>query len=93
MASERSPLVDYAIIGLLVVNVGLTAFSVFGTHHNRNEFAKSAESAGSGEAKLEVSDTEAVALANGVVALYNAKDSVGLYEKFDALAKSSFHNP
>lgn len=88
MASERSAFVNYAIIGLLLVNVGLTAFSIFGDGGKRIASTTHAENVGSAEMKLEVKDAHALALANGVVALYNARDNAGLYARFDPLAKA-----
>jgi len=83
MASERSPLIDYAIIGLLLVNVGFTAYATF-----RPTATNNAEPSASAKSKLDISDSQASALAAGVVKLYNAKDNFGLYQSFDSLAKA-----
>jgi hypothetical protein len=81
MASERSPVIDYAIIALLLINVSITAYSVL-------RESPSARQPDSAESKLHISDSQASDLAGDLVKLYNAKDSVALYQKFDSLAKA-----
>jgi hypothetical protein len=82
MASQRPPFVDYAIVALLLANLGLTAYSTFASHSREAETSKPKEAA------VVVSDPQANSLATRVLALYNAKDTAGLYQSFDPLAKA-----
>ena len=81
MASERSPIIDYAIVGLLLLNLGVTSYSVFrpATTDSEASIAKS---------NVDISEAQATRLATEVVKLYNAKDNVALFAKFDSLAKA-----
>ena len=81
MASERSTAFNYVIVGLLVLNLGVTSYLAFrpGSSSTTTEPAKT---------KVDVSESEASRLADEVVKLYNAKDNVGLFAKFDSLAKA-----
>ena len=82
MASERSPVVDYAIIVLLLLNLGITTYSTFKSKpDNLEPTAKSGS-------KLNISDSQAAALAENLIKLYNAKDNIGLYQQFDKLAQA-----
>jgi len=81
MASERSPILDYTIIGLLLLNLGITSYLVFRPN-------TPATTTGSVATKIEISEAEASSLATEATRLYNAKDSAGLYDKFDSIAKA-----
>lgn len=81
MTTERPPVLDYAIIALLVLNLGVTSYSVFrpvAPSQTKEESKK----------KPDVSDAEANSLAAEVTRLYNSKDSTGLFNRFDSLAKA-----
>jgi hypothetical protein len=81
MASERSPVIDYTIIGLLLLNLGVTSYLVF----KPSSSAVATESAAS---TSNVSEVEANKLAAEVTKLYNAKDDTALFNKFDSIAKA-----
>jgi len=81
MASERSSIVDYVIIGLLLLNLGVTSYLVFRP-------SQSDATTGSAETTIDVSEAEANSLAAEVTKLYNAEDNTGLFNKFDSLAKT-----
>ena len=80
MASERSPIIDYAIIGLLLLNLGVTSYWVFRPASTRTETPS--------KPNVDISDAEASSLAAEVVKIYNAKDDAALFAKFDSLAKA-----
>ena len=81
MASERSAIIDSAIIGLLLLNLAVTSYSVFRPTSTNTETSSS-------ESKVNISDADANRLASEVVKIYNAKDNVALFAKFDSLAKA-----
>ncbi len=80
MATERSPMIDYAIIGLLLLNLGVTSYSVFRPANTISETPSAAT--------VDISEAEASGLATEVVKIYNAKDDTALFAKFDSLAKA-----
>jgi len=81
MAAERSPIIDYTIIGLLMLNLGVTGYLVV-----RSE--QSAVLATEAKPAIDIPDAEANRLAAEVVKLYNARDTPALFNKFDSLAKA-----
>ena len=83
MASEQSRVRDYAIIGLLLLNVGISSYSAFGPHQSPSQTSSTDQ-----HPSLDVTEAQASALAADILRLYNAKDDVGLFNKFDALARA-----
>ncbi|WP_158886666.1 hypothetical protein [Rhodanobacter sp. L36] len=83
MASEKSSTFNYIIVGLLVVNLCITSYLALRP-------ASFSATTGSAKTKVDVSELEAGSFANEVVKLYNKKDNVALYAKFDNLAKAQF---
>lgn len=81
MASEKSSALNYVIVGLLVLNLGITSYLAL---RPRSPSATTEPA----KTKVDVSDSEASRLADEVVKLYNAKDDVGLFAKLDSLAKA-----
>lgn len=84
MKPERSPLLDYAIIGLLTLNLAVGAYGAF-----RPGAAAVANAATpSAAASPEIDEAQALQLAEKVLDRYNAKDNAGLYARFDSLART-----
>jgi len=81
MASEKSSTFNYVIVGLLVLNLGITSYLAIRP-------SSSSATTEPAKTKVDVSESEAGRLADEVVKLYNTKDNVGLFAKFDNLAKA-----
>jgi hypothetical protein len=82
MTAGNARIRDYAIIGLLVLNLAATAYLVF------RQPAASAGAPAKALAAVDITEAEAMTLANELVGIYNDKDNSALFERFDGLAKA-----
>jgi len=81
MASDKAAIRDYAIIALLALNLGITTYATFWKSGSSPDTKEQSEPSN-------ISEVQALKLANEVLALYNSKDATGLYAKFDSVAKA-----
>jgi hypothetical protein len=81
MATQRSPLIDFAIISLLILNLGATSYIALRP-------AEHATATAVVNKPVDVSEAQALELAEFAVRLYNGKDSAAFYEAFDGIAKA-----
>jgi hypothetical protein len=79
---QRSPLIDYTIIALLLLNLAVTVYLAV------RPAAPTAQTSTKAEYKADIADAAAMALANEVVPFYNSRDTAGLYARFDPIAKA-----
>lgn len=81
MVYEKSPIFNYVVIALLLLNLGITSYTALRSTspHSLSDASK---------AELNISEADANALAAEITKLYNAKDDVGLFNKFDSIAKA-----
>lgn len=83
MANQRSPIIDVAIIGLLLLNFGATSYIAL-----RPTEREAATATALAAKPADVTEAEALELAEVAVRLYNGKDSAAFYEAFDGIAKA-----
>ena len=81
MATQRSPLIDVAIIALLLLNLGATSYIAFRPTESATATTMATKPA-------DVSEVEALELAKLAMKLYNGQDSATFYEAFDGIAKA-----
>lgn len=83
MPSERSPVFEYIIIGLLILNLAATSYLVLRP-------SSPVAMADSSATNVDISGAEANALAAVATRLYNTNDTAKFYEEFDSIAKAQF---
>lgn len=83
MKSDRSPLVDYAIIGLLALNLAVAAYGAF-----RPQAVATGNEAPAPTQAPDIAEARADHLASEVIERFNARDNAGMYSLFDDLART-----
>ena len=84
MSNERVPITTLLIIGLLIANLGLSAYIAF------RPVPSPAPQPPKEPTTSAVSKAEADTLAESLIPLYNQKSASSFYDRFDPLAKVQF---
>lgn len=85
MKSDRSPLIDYAIIGLLALNLVVAAYGAF----RPQAVATGIDAPAQAQAQApDIAEAKADHLASDVIERFNARDNAGMYSLFDDLART-----